>query len=69
MLASSSNVSVDMTVQGPRFRSVNFHPRRSRPESDEGSCRVKAVSGERGATVVLCGFPARNFLSTAVATH
>ncbi len=64
MLLSSSNVSVNTTVQGPSVFPLNCHPRRSRPESDEGRCRVEAISGIVGATVVLCGSAAKKFLSS-----
>jgi hypothetical protein len=50
ILSSSSSVSVARTVHGPRVRSLNFHPRISRPVSDEGRCRVEAVVGIVGAT-------------------
>ncbi len=63
MLLSSSRVSVATTVQGPRVFSLNFHPRMSRPVSDEGRCRVDDVAGSVGGTAVLCGSSARNFLS------
>ncbi len=49
MLLSSSRVSVATTVQGPSVFSLNFHPRMSRPVSDEGRCRVDDVAGIVGA--------------------
>ncbi len=64
MLLSSSNVSVGTMVQGPSVFSLKCHPRRSRPESDEGRCRVEAVSGIVGATIVLCGSAAKKFFSS-----
>ncbi len=63
MLLSSSKMSVDTTVQGPSVFSLNVHPKISRPESDEGRCRVDDVSGIVGATAGLCRSAARNFLS------
>jgi hypothetical protein len=61
MLLSSSSVSVETTVQGPRVFSLNFHPKRSSPASEDGRCRVETVSGIFGAAEVLCGFSAMNF--------
>jgi hypothetical protein len=63
MVLSSSKVSVNTTVQGPSVFSLNCHPIRSRPESDEGRCRVEAVSGIKGATLVGCGSSVKNVLS------
>ncbi len=51
-------------MQGPSVFSLNCHPVRSRPESDEGRFRVEAVSGIEGATLVLCGSAAKKFFST-----
>jgi hypothetical protein len=63
MLLSSSKVSVDTTVQGPSVFSLNCHAIRSRPESDEGGCRVEAVSGIEGATLVWCESSVKKVLS------
>jgi hypothetical protein len=64
ILLSSNNVSMETTVQGPSVFSLNFHPMRSMPESDERRCRVDVVSGIVDTTVVLCRSAARNFLSS-----
>ena len=57
-------VSVDKTVQGPSVRSVNFHPTRSSPVSEDGRCRVEAVSGALGAFYFWCWSTALNLLSS-----
>jgi hypothetical protein len=51
-------------VQGPSVFSLNFHPTRSSPVSEDGRGRVEAVSGNLGAFDVWCGSLAMNFLSS-----
>ena len=53
ILLSSRKVSVAMTMQFPKDRSLNRHPMMSAPVSDDGRCRVGPEVGLVGGTAVL----------------